>query len=93
MKDTNNFFFVAYSPEGDPLVSLDEPEQKLFFAIFNRAYLDIVNNYLQDNEKKKLRREALKWIFSDDFIFIADRFSYDSNAFVKKIRKVLELYQ
>jgi len=82
-------FQYNYTDELQQLVSLNSGEEKLYYAIFERSFLDIVNNDGKNSEKRRNKRNAKKWFYSKDFLIIVENFSPNPEAFVKKVFQAL----
>lgn len=79
-------------PELQQLVSITQPEEALYFAVFERLFLDIVNNDGLTSEKQRNKRNARKWFYSIDFYATAEIFSPNPKSFTTKVLKVLDYY-
>lgn len=68
------------------------PQERLLYAVLTRALLDIITNEISSNYPKDCKREAIRWIYSDDqyrfsFTWICDMLDLDTlpiKSFVAK---------
>lgn len=68
------------------LISINSPEELLSFFVVNRAFMDAT----QKSINKQIRRDARKFLASDDCEAYAQDFSLNPKKFIRKIREFLE---